>query len=111
VLGGYLARLLTEPTVQADFSYSGYSLNSNNAWLEKSPVILFDSLKNSYFISADSSVLSLLYPRGENFVYVAKRGETFASIASKLSLETSVLQKANPKIRRISPGQEIVVPK
>lgn len=98
-----------EPTIKANFSYSGYSLTSN-PWLEGSPAGVPNDLKSSYFISADSSVLSLLYPRSSGFIYLAKRGETFSSIASKLGLEASVLQKANPKIKRLSPGQEIIVP-
>jgi hypothetical protein len=110
IFGGYLANLITEPTVKADFSYSGYSLSSNSPWLENSPVGFTETLKNSYFISADSSILSLLYPKGENFVYFAKRGETFSSIASKLGLEAGVLQKANPKIKRLNSGQEIIIP-
>jgi hypothetical protein len=109
VLGGYITNLVTEPTIKANFSYSGYSL-SPNPWLEGSSVGAVNNSKGSHFISADSSVLSLLYPRSSGFVYLAKRGETFNSIASKLGLEAGVLQKANPKIKRINAGQEIIIP-
>jgi hypothetical protein len=110
-VGSRLTKLLTDPTVSADLSNSGYSAAQEFSWLEDSSAHFAVLPSGEYFMRADSTPLSLLYPREDFFVYKAKRGETFVSIETKLGLESGTLQKANPKIKRINAGQEIVVPK
>lgn len=107
--GSRLTKYLADPTVPANLELI-YPIDSNASWLERVPTNFSETLKNQYFLSADFPILSLLYPRGENFVYLARRGETFSSIETKLGLKSGVLQKANPRIKRINAGQEITIP-
>jgi hypothetical protein len=109
IFGSRLAKYLTDSTISANLSLT-YPVGLNTPWLESLPTNFSEALKDQYFLSADFPILSLLYPRSEKFVYLARRGETFSSIETKLALKSGILQKANPKIRRINPGQEIIIP-